>query len=38
MLLLKDYSYLQCEEQKIDFCAPNLVLVSPTLKLYLSNC
>lgn len=25
------YSYQQSEEQKIDLCAPNLVLISPTL-------
>lgn len=32
------YSYLHSEEQKIDLCAPNLALVPPALKLYLSNC
>lgn len=31
------YSYLHSEEQKIDLCVLNLVLISPILKLYLSN-
>lgn len=33
-----DYSSPHSEEQKIDLCAPSRLLVSSTLKLYLSNC
>lgn len=35
--LVYNYSYIQSDEQKIDLCVLNVVLISPILKLYLSN-
>lgn len=35
--LVYNCSYIQSDEQKIDLCVLNVVLISPILKLYLSN-